>query len=112
MTTSAEARTVTVRLGGSLDEALSALGSALGFPDHYGNNLDALADCLTDLDEPTTVELVGWESFAWAMPEDWADLRGVLDRRTTNVIEGVQGSTGLAPFRVVAGVDEGPVRAL
>lgn len=28
---------------------LKAIGEALGFPDHYGANLDALADCLGDV---------------------------------------------------------------
>ena len=28
---------------------LEAVGKALGFPDWYGHNWDALADCLTDL---------------------------------------------------------------
>ena len=27
----------------------AALASALSFPDHYGNNLDALYDCLMEL---------------------------------------------------------------
>lgn len=27
----------------------------LGFPDYYGKNLDALYDCLTDIDEPTAI---------------------------------------------------------
>ena len=31
-----------------LDAPLSELGTALGFPDWYGHNLDALHDCLTD----------------------------------------------------------------
>lgn len=30
-------------------EILAALGETLGFPAHYGQNLDALADCLDDL---------------------------------------------------------------
>ncbi|MFB9503262.1 barstar family protein [Saccharothrix mutabilis subsp. capreolus] len=29
--------------------ALAAIGEAMEFPDHYGQNLDALYDCLTDL---------------------------------------------------------------
>ena len=31
-----------------LDAALTQIGNALGFPDWYGHNLDALHDCLTD----------------------------------------------------------------
>ena len=30
----------------------------LGFPDWYGNNLDALYDCLTDLEEETVICLL------------------------------------------------------
>lgn len=33
---------------------------ALSFPDHYGNNLDALHDCLTDITEPTRIRLLHW----------------------------------------------------
>ena len=36
----------------SRKEALDAIGRALDFPDYYGRNLDALADCLTDLTRP------------------------------------------------------------
>ncbi len=36
----------------SKDEALAALGEALDFPADFGHNLDALWDCLRDLDEP------------------------------------------------------------
>lgn len=31
------------------DELLATIGKAMGFPDWYGRNLDALADCLGDL---------------------------------------------------------------
>ena len=31
------------------------IAQALMFPDYYGNNLDALADCLGDIDTPTKV---------------------------------------------------------
>jgi len=34
----------------SAADAHRALAAALDFPAHYGNNLDALHDCLTDLD--------------------------------------------------------------
>ncbi len=38
-----------------------ALAQALSFPGWYGKNLDALYDCLTDLEEPVHLHLVGWE---------------------------------------------------
>lgn len=31
------------------DDALLEIGKAFDFPEHYGKNLDALYDCLTDL---------------------------------------------------------------
>lgn len=38
---------------------MAALGSALHLPDHFGGNLDALADCLTDPDyAPTGVVFI------------------------------------------------------
>lgn len=36
-------------------DAHDALARALSFPDHYGHNLDALHDCLTDLDDTQLV---------------------------------------------------------
>ena len=30
----------------------------LGFPDWYGNNLDALLDCLTDISRPTHIAFI------------------------------------------------------
>ena len=37
-----------------------AFADALVFPDHYGNNLDALHDCLTDISEDTRIRLINW----------------------------------------------------
>ena len=37
-----------------------AFADALAFPDHYGNTLDALHDCLTDIPEETRIRLVNW----------------------------------------------------
>ena len=36
-------------------DAHDALARALAFPDYYGHNLDALHDCLTDLDDTSLV---------------------------------------------------------
>jgi RNAse (barnase) inhibitor barstar len=45
-------------------EVLAALGEALMFPDHYGANFDALADCLADLTEPTVLLWDCWGGLA------------------------------------------------
>ena len=37
------------------------LADALAFPDHYGNNLDALHDCLTEIAEETIISLANWK---------------------------------------------------
>lgn len=60
---------------------LRGIGRALGFPSHYGANLDALWDCLTDLTEPTALVWRGWQSFAAEHAGDWAKVRLVLDQR-------------------------------
>ena len=40
---------------GDARQAVVAIGAELGFPDYYGKNLDALHDCLGDLDRPTAL---------------------------------------------------------
>lgn len=63
-------------------EILAAIGRSLAFPEHYGQNLDALWDCLTDLAEPTALVWSGWEDAAVADPGDWARIMQVLRERT------------------------------
>ena len=36
------------------------LAEALSFPEYYGNNLDALYDCLTEIDQDTLLILNNW----------------------------------------------------
>ncbi len=45
-------------------QVLAGLGRVLDFPDHYGSNLDALADCLDDLTHDTLLVWEGWGPFA------------------------------------------------
>ena len=37
------------------------LAAILHFPEYYGHNLDALYDCLGDLEESVHLHLMGWE---------------------------------------------------
>lgn len=57
---------------------LTALGEALQFPSYYGRNLDALADCLTDITAPTALVWHGWPAFCSKDPISWSLLRDVL----------------------------------
>lgn len=41
-------------------ELHKAFADALAFPDCYGNNLDALHDCLTEISEKTRIRLLNW----------------------------------------------------
>ena len=65
-----------------LDHALAALGRCLAFPNWYGANLDALADCLEDLswlpDTGVVLCLIGGEAMARQAPQDWQGLQAVL----------------------------------
>lgn len=68
---------------GGTDRAavLHGIGRALRFPDYYGKNLDALADCLSDLSKPTALIWENWQGFAVDCASDWARLRYVLGER-------------------------------
>ena len=50
----------------SAAELHALLKDALAFPRWYGNNLDALYDCLTDLTEDTFLTLTGTQNLAAA----------------------------------------------
>lgn len=56
------------------------IAQALQFPDWYGNNLDALMDCLTDLYE-THVEITGWDTLPFPAEDFWETFR---DAETEN----------------------------
>lgn len=58
------------------------IAAALGFGGHFGRNLDALWDSLTDLEQPTAVILVDWVRYARARPERWADILAIFDERS------------------------------
>jgi RNAse (barnase) inhibitor barstar len=51
-------------LGGTKAEFLSAVGEALDFPDHYGQNFDALADCLHDIGAGQAGVVLLWDGWS------------------------------------------------
>jgi RNAse (barnase) inhibitor barstar len=63
-------------------EALDAFAEALAFPDWFGHNLDALADCLADVVEPTVVLWDGWATLARAEPDVFAAILEILGDRS------------------------------
>lgn len=50
----------------------------LALPDWFGRNWDALADCLTDLPEPVTLVVTGWQEYARASPREWRTAQEVF----------------------------------
>ncbi len=63
-------------------EFYAALAAAMHLPDYFGRNLDALWDCLTDLDRPTVLILVDWTRFARARPDRWDSIMNVFADRS------------------------------
>ncbi|MFD9813561.1 barstar family protein [Streptomyces sp. NPDC059080] len=62
---------------------LGRCARALRFPDWFGHNWDALADCLTDLSwcpaaRGRLLVITGWQEFAVAAPEDWHVVENVI----------------------------------
>ena len=64
--------------GADLDSVLAGFGHALSFPSWYGHNLDALRDCLADLEADTAVMWTGWQPFQRDNPQDWGRLVEVI----------------------------------
>ncbi len=60
--------------GTNKDQLLDALGVAAGFPDHYGRNWDAAADCLTELGFDETLAIIVNGAGVWAAQNE-ADAR-------------------------------------
>jgi RNAse (barnase) inhibitor barstar len=78
----AEGRTVAVLdAPTSKAEALDRLGEVLSFGSHYGHNLDALADCLRDIEEPTVVLWREWGLLALADPATYEVIVTILRER-------------------------------
>ncbi len=79
---------------------VAELGERLGFPDYYGKNLDALNDCLGDLEQPTALVvhlplvLDAYGHALWDLLTDWAAPR-------TDPVIGANLRSGGVPFALV-----------
>lgn len=51
-------------VGGTKAELLAAVGETLGFPDYYGHNFDALADCLHDIGAGQAGVVLLWDGWS------------------------------------------------
>ena len=48
-----------------MDAIHAQLAETFRFPDYYGRNLDALYDCLTEVQEDARIRLVNAEALEW-----------------------------------------------
>ncbi|MEV4430730.1 barstar family protein [Streptomyces sp. NPDC049602] len=71
---------VVLDLTGVTDKAalMDRCAGALALPDWFGRNWDALADCLTDLPEPVTLVVTGWQAYARRRPREWQTAQDVF----------------------------------
>lgn len=56
-----------------------AFHEALGFPGYYGNNLDALNDCITDMTEPVTVIAVHTQLLKERLGRRWTSFLRLMN---------------------------------
>ena len=70
-------------------ETHSYLKKTMNFPDYYGNNLDALYDCLTDISEKTEIHIINIDSVKKRLGNFGKDLINVFtdaSEDNTNII--------------------------
>ena len=69
---------------GTKAEFLAAVGDTLGFPDYYGQNFDALSDCLHDIGAGTAGVVLlwdGWSTLARADAKAFSIALSILGER-------------------------------
>ena len=87
-------------------ELLQRIGTALGFPEWYDANFDALFDCLIDAANIDCLALTGLEAFAVAQAEAFSTLHLVLA-----AVCDVRGELGKPVCFYLAGLSEGRTHA-
>ena len=63
---------------GNCETLHRVLAAGLQFPDWYGGNLDALHDCLTEINQPTELVIRGSDTLETALGSYAAAFRWVL----------------------------------
>ena len=63
---------------GNCETLHRVLAAGLQFPDWYGGNLDALHDCLTEINQPTELVIRGGDALETALGSYAAAFRRVL----------------------------------
>ena len=63
---------------GNCETLHRVLAAGLQFPDWYGGNLDALHDCLTEINQPTELVIRGSDTLETALASYAAAFRRVL----------------------------------
>lgn len=68
-----------------------AFAEAFSFPEWYGNNLDALYDCLTDISEETGLYLLHWDTLEsilgnYALGAKKAALHAASENQKLNIV--------------------------
>ncbi len=75
-------QTAVVRIDGeqihSMKDIHSLMAEKLNFPVWYGNNLDALYDCLTEIEDDVMIELAEQELLMIKLDSGWQPLLRVL----------------------------------
>lgn len=46
------------------------LARAFSFPDYYGRNWDAFDECIDDIEQPASIELLGFAGFRFRLPRE------------------------------------------
>ncbi|WP_203338157.1 barstar family protein [Nocardioides limicola] len=62
-------------------EVLGRIGEALGFPETFGRNLDALNDSLDDVTGPAALHWTGWAALAYDDPQQFAMICSIMGDR-------------------------------
>ena len=71
---------------GSVEDMHEAIAAGLDFPDYYGRNLDALNDCLTDIEIPEASGRVlifrRYDMFAAKFPREAQDVLDIIENKS------------------------------